>query len=184
MKESVRKQANAMKAINDISMKGEIVVFGSTYMSGFPLYELVNKSIFEHAVYNRSIEGLTVKDALEIVKECVVDIAPSKLFLSLGEEDEGNPMVAEEYARLVAMLRSRLPKCKLYLIGLTDSGAYAKELNDHLRALCDGRNVQFIDFITKQASETALYRARFKQMSCFFRNRPLTVNEAFAIAEL
>jgi hypothetical protein len=125
-----------------------------------------------------------VREALEIVKECVVDIAPSKLFLSLGEEDEGNPLVAEEYARLVAMLRSRLPKCKLYLIGLIGSGAYAKEFNDHLRALCDGRSVQFIELVAKQASEAALYRARFKQMSCFFRDRPLTLNEAFAIAEL
>ena len=184
MKESVRKQAKAMKAINDISMKGEIVVFGSTYMSGFPLYELVNKSIFENAVYNRSIEGLTVREALEIVKECVIDIAPSKLFLSLGEEDEGNPLVAEEYARLVAMIRSFLPKCNLYLIGLTGSGAYAKRLNKDLRALCDDRNMEFIEFISERASETALYRARFKQMSCFFRDRPLTVNEAFVIAEL
>ena len=184
MKETVRKQAKAMKAINDISMKGEIVVFGSTYMSGFPLYELVNKSIFEHAVYNRSIEGLTVREALEIVKECVVDIAPSKIFLSLGEEDEEDSEVMVEYTRLVMLLRSQLPKCKLYLIGLTGTGEYAEHLNEHLCALCDGKMIQFIDFCAKQASEVASYRARFKQMSCFFRDRPLTVNEAFAIAEL
>ena len=30
MKENVRVKADAMKMINDISMKGEIVVFGST----------------------------------------------------------------------------------------------------------------------------------------------------------
>lgn len=66
MKENVRTQANAMKAINDFTMKGEIVIFGSTYMSRFPLYELMNKCMLENAVYNRSIEGLTVKAALEI----------------------------------------------------------------------------------------------------------------------
>ena len=38
MKEYVRTTANAMKGLNDITLKGEIAVFGATYMSKFPLY--------------------------------------------------------------------------------------------------------------------------------------------------
>ena len=53
MRENIRVKANAMKEINDISMRGEIVVFGSTYMAHFPLYELINRCTFENAVYNR-----------------------------------------------------------------------------------------------------------------------------------
>ena len=71
MKESVKIAADAMVGLNDITLKGEIVVFGSTYMSKFPLYELINKSRLEYAVYNRSIAGLTVKEALEIVRDCI-----------------------------------------------------------------------------------------------------------------
>ena len=184
MKENVRIRANEMKKINDISMKGEIVVFGSTYMSGFPLYELVNKCMFENAVYNRSIEGLTVKEALEIVKDCVIDIHPSKLFLALGEEDENNPNVISEYTRLVSEIRSHLPACDLYLIGLTDAGQYAANFNKKIMELCDDKKIKYIDFISKQASEMTLYKARFKQLSCFFRDKSLTVTDAFAIADL
>ena len=100
MKESVRIAANAIKGLNDITLKGEIVVFGSTYMSKFPLYELVNKSQFESAVYNRSIEGLTLCEALELLHDCVIAVKPKKAFIALGEEDENDPNAIEEYNSL------------------------------------------------------------------------------------
>ncbi|MBQ2767859.1 MAG: hypothetical protein IJF49_07265 [Clostridia bacterium] len=184
MKENVRTQANAMKGINDITMKGEIVVFGSTYMSSFPLYELFNKCMFENAVYNRSIEGLTVKEALEIVRDCVIEIHPSKIFLALGEEDENDPDVMNEYTALVSELRSQLPECKLYLIALTGAGMYVERFNRGIMQLCDGKTIKYIDFISKRTSEMALYRARFKQLSCFFRDRPLTMSEALVMADI
>ena len=65
MKEKVKLSANAMIGINDLTLKGEIVVFGSTYMANFPLYELINKYHFENAIYNRSIIGLTTSEGLK-----------------------------------------------------------------------------------------------------------------------
>ena len=91
MKESVKTTANAIIGLNDITLKGEIAIFGSTYMANFPLYEFINKCQLESAVYNRSIEGLTIEDALHIVEDCIIAIAPQKIFISLGEEDENNP---------------------------------------------------------------------------------------------
>lgn len=184
MKENVRTQANAMKAINDFTMKGEIVIFGSTYMSRFPLYELMNKCMLENAVYNRSIEGLTVKEALEIAKDCVAEIRPSKIFLSLGEEDEDNPDVINEYASLISTLRTQLPECELYLIALSGGGAYIDWFNHKIRQFCDNETVKYIDFTSKSTSEAALYKARFKQLSCFFRDRSITMSEAFVMANL
>ena len=37
MKENVKLSVNGMIGINDLILKGEIVVFGSTYMANFPL---------------------------------------------------------------------------------------------------------------------------------------------------
>lgn len=182
MKENVRVKADAMKMLNDISMRGEIVVFGSTYMSGFPLYELVNRCMFEHAIYNRSIAGLTINEAREIVDDCVISISPSKLFLSLGEEDANNPDAINQYECLVSAIRSKLPDCSLYLIGLTGGGKFVEEFNKNIKHLCDSKKVKYIDFVSKQTSEAALYKARFKQLSCFFRNKPVTSSDAFAIS--
>ena len=184
MKDNVRVKANAMKKINEISMKGEIVVFGSTYMANFPLYELANRCTFENAVYNRSIEGLTVDEALEIVDDCVISIRPCKIFLSLGEEDENEQDAMSQYTSLVAHIRSHLPESHLYLIGLTGSGKHVEKFNESIKSLCDNKKIKYIDFVSKPIFETALYRARFKQLSCFFHSKSLTSGEAFAIASV
>ena len=170
--------------LSDISLKGEVVVFGSTYMSHFPLYELINKSRLESAVYNRSIEGLTVAEALEILDDCILPMRPHKLFLALGEEDEGDPDALRYYRTIVSRIRTALPDCALFLIALQGESAYADAFNRQIVSLCDGKHVRWIRFVSPAVSEKALYRARFKQMSCFFRNRPPVMPEIFAMAEL
>ena len=184
MKENVRVKANAIKGLNDICMQGEIVVFGSTYMSKVPLYELVNKNQFESAIYNRSIDGLTIEEALEIVQECVLDIKPDKIFLALGEEDERDANAVTNYTRLVRCIRAKLPACELYLICLQGVSEYAERFNANIRSLCEQKKVKCIRFTGAGANETALYKTRFKQLSCFFRSKPLTMPDAFAMAEL
>lgn len=184
MKESVKIAADAMIGLNDITLKGEIVVFGSTYMSKFPLYELINKSRLEYAVYNRSIAGLTVKEALEIVRDCIISIRPSKVFVALGEEDEKNENAIKYYNEIVQKMRAEMPKCQIFLIGLLGDGEYEKEFNDNMRSLCDNKNVRYIRFVSPALSNMGVYKARFKQMSCFFRNEPLNVSQVFAMTDL
>ncbi len=184
MKETVRKQAAVLEKINDLTLPGEIVLFGSTYMASFPIYELINRCKFENAVYNRSIKGLTVSEALDIVEGCVVKIKPHKLFVALGEEDEGELNAPEAYARLVSLFRARLPECELFLIGLTGQGQYVENFNQKIRELCDGRAVRYVDFGIAPTTGVAQYKARFMQLSRFFWNKPLTMGDAFALAEL
>lgn len=185
MKESVLIKANAIKGTNEISMKGEIVVFGSTYMANFPFYELVNKCKFENAIYNRSIAGLTLDEAQELLQDCVLEIKPSKVFLSLGEEDADNPNAIRQYNEIVGKLRTELPNTKLYLICLTDESEYAKRFNENIISLCDKKKkIEYIKFAAPNLPQPAQCKARFKQLSCFFRNKPLTMVEAFAMADL
>ena len=184
MKEYVRVKANAMKKINDLALSGEIVIFGSTYMSEFPIYELTNKCKLENAVYNRSIKGLTVKEAMEILDDCVVDLDPSKVFVALGEEDESDPDAISEYTSLIASIREKLPNAMIYLIGLTNGGAFAEKFNQNMMNLCDNKYVRFISLVQKRASEHDLFKAQFKQLSCFFRNNPMTLSDIFSIASL
>ncbi|MBR6559007.1 MAG: hypothetical protein IKT70_08375 [Clostridia bacterium] len=183
MKESVRAKANSMKKINDLTLPGEIVIFGSTYMAGFPIYELVNKCTFENAVYNRSINGLTIEEALEIADDCVINIRPSKIFLSLGEEDEYGTDTIENYAALVSKILFGLPGCELYIIGLTGNVPHAEVFNKSLMDICDGKRVKYVSFITKNISETALYKIRFRQLSRFFRNSSMSLYDVFSAIE-
>lgn len=181
MKESVKTAANAMIGLNDITLKGEIAVFGSTYMSKFPLYEFINKCQLESAVYNRSINGLTIEEALLIVKDCIIAIAPKKVFIALGEEDENNINAIKEYNQIVKLLQSALPKSKIYLIYLQGNTPYTERFNANILSLCDNQKICSIRFASS-STESNVYKTQFKQLSCFFRDKPLTMVEAFAMA--
>ena len=184
MKEYVRAKANSMKKINDLALPGEIVIFGSTYMSEFPIYELINKCKPENAVYNRSIKGLTVKEAIEILDDCVVDIHPNKVFISLGEEDESNPNAFSEYVDLISAIRQKLPEAKIFLIGLMNGSSFAESFNKSMLSLCDNKKVKYVELVKKGPSENALFKAQFKQLSCFFRTNPITMGDAFELTGL
>ena len=182
MKESVKTAANAMIGLNDITLKGEIAVFGSTYMSKFPLYEFINKCQLESAVYNRSIKGLTIEEALQIVEDCIIAIAPKKVFIALGEEDENNPNAIKYYNEIIKKIRVEIPACHIFLIGLLGESEYLKNFNNNILSLCDNKKIKHIQFVSPKLSELGISKARFKQMSCFFRDKPLTMVEAFAMA--
>ncbi|MBQ9079902.1 MAG: hypothetical protein IJY27_02410 [Clostridia bacterium] len=184
MKEDVLTKANAFKDINELALRGEIVIFGSTYMSGFPFYDLINKSKLEHAVYNRSIEGLTIDEAIEIAQTCVADIKPSKVFLALGEEDSDDPHAAEKYTALVNQLRALLPAAKFYLICLQSESNYAIKFNQNIAKLCDGKKVFRIEFAVSNLSQAALYKERFKELCRFFRSQSISFSDAFAMADI
>ena len=182
MKENVKLSANAMIGINDLTLKGEIVVFGSTYMANFPLYELINKYHFENAIYNRSIAGLTTSEALEIVQDCVISLSPAKIFIALGEEDENNIDAIKQYNQIIKRVQSALPKSKIYLIGLQGNTPYVERFNANILSLCDNKKIWNIRFISSSSTEVNTYKAQFKQLSCFFCDKPLTMGQAFAMA--
>ena len=182
MKENVKLSANAMIGTNDLILKGEIVIFGSTYMANFPLYELINKYHFENAIYNRSIAGLTTSEALEIVQDCIISISPATIFIALGEEDENNVEAIKQYNQIIKLLRSALPKSKIYLICLQGNTPYVESFNANILSLCDNKKIWNIRFITSSSTEANAYKVQFKQLSCFFRDKPLTMLEAFAMA--
>lgn len=181
MKENVSEKIKDFRGLNELAMKGEIVVFGSTYMANFPFYNLINKSTLENAVYNRSIEALSLDEALEALPVCVLDLKPEKVFLELGENEYDDPAAIEKYARLVKAIRRELPAAKLYLICIPDERAAA--FNAKLSSLC-GKNVVCIRFTHVGASGSERYKTHFKELSCFFRDQPISMGQAFAMANL
>lgn len=183
MRENIVNKANSFKGVNELALKGEIVIFGSTYMANFPFYELANKSNMENAIYNRSIEGLTVEEALSILQSCVIDIAPNKVFLHLGEEDYEKPDTFEKYRTIVETIKKELPDAKIYLISLEEINEAAKSFNKKLSRLCDGKKVFYIKFSCAENAKIN-YKNRFRELSCFFRNGPISFSDAFAISGL
>ncbi len=101
--ETIEERAKKYKVLNKLAVKGEAVVFGSDYLSDFPFYTLMQKRVSDYAVYNRSLENLTVKQAKSVVDDCLKYLAPSNILISFGENETANEEFLQDYDELFAM---------------------------------------------------------------------------------
>ncbi len=173
MKSLILEKSKIYKVCNDIALKGEIVIFGSTYTANFPFYELSQKYYLNNAIYNRSIEGLTLDDAKNVLEECVLNMKPSKIFLSIGECDDFNDFSLNTYKLIVDKIKKELPYSEVYVMSVSGSEMF----NDRLKEMCAEINTKYIGIDYGKS-----YEAVFKQLSCFFRKGRITYCEAFQIS--
>ncbi len=188
MRTEIQEKTAMFHAVNDITLRGEIVVFGSTFMANFPFYELSQKYMMTNAVYNRSIEGLTLAEAEEILQECVLEIKPGKVFLALGEKDIGSPSAMAVYSRILRKLKEKLPEAKLYILPVqkdefsqNDGGRVA--FNEKLKELSIRYGVTWLDVPDQPLSLNVLYEKIFKKLNCFFRGNHISFANAFSYAD-
>jgi len=182
MKDKLTEKAAEFSEINSIAVKGGIVVFGSSYMADFPLYELLDKCRLEHAVYNRSIKGLTLDKSFELIDVCAVDLAPHKLFLALGDHDYSDPNAADKYKKLIETLRLRLPDTQIFVTEIPK--ADAAHFNAEVKKLCRTLGIAYIDLDTSAAAKSGRYIAQFKRLSSRFHDTPPSMADAFAISSI
>ncbi|MBQ7794773.1 MAG: hypothetical protein IJ366_09705 [Clostridia bacterium] len=179
MKTEVLKKNDMYKVFNDITLKNEIIIFGSSFMANFPFYELAHKYLLSNAIYNRSIDGLTLAEADEILENCVLKAKPSKVFYALGEKDAENEMSLTIYEDILHKTKASLPDCKIYVLSLPDVNGKYDNYNSRLKKLCEKANAVFIS-LNYNNSHSGIYR----QLSLFFRTgRAITFSEAFQMAE-
>ena len=187
MRKELSERLSTYRAVNDITLKGEIVVFGSTFMANFPFYELSQKYLMHNAVYNRSIEDLTLAEAEEILSESVLEVKPAKVFLSLGEKDLGDPAALSAYHRIVRKITAKLPNAKLYLLPVqasenTENEGDRSAFNENLRQLAERTGAVYLD-LPEQLKGENLYKKVFKRLNCFFHGSKLSFSEAFSYAD-
>ena len=122
MREEFNKKIRMYESVNDVTLKGEIVVFGSSFTANFPFYELAQKYVLSYAVYNRSIDGMTLAEAEQGLDVCVLNVKPYKIFLALGECDLDNLSAMTVYRRILAKIALKLPNAKVYVLPVLNNG--------------------------------------------------------------
>ena len=173
-------KVNMYHTINDITLKGEVVIFGSTFMADFPFYELSQKYVFSTALYNRSIRGLSLAQAEQALKDCVLDIKPSKIFFALGEHDLEEPQAIDIYQRIIERTKKDLPRTSIYLLSVP--GAAAESFNLQLEQLAEALGIKWLAVSYDLLQGHPQYSKIFKKLTVFFRSSPLDLMDAFALA--
>lgn len=154
-------------SLNKLAIKGRTVMVGSSLMEGFPIYELMQREGISEIVYNRGIRGFRTIDLLENLDACVLDLAPSRIFINIGTNDIGAPgddmgMLIGNYREILLRICHRLPGCQINMLAYypisripapmpPEDGRKPRTLeavhraNTAVKALAEEMGIRFID---------------------------------------
>ena len=145
------------KALNQLAEADGIVIFGGATDVSIPLGELEQAFALSDHIYNRSIAGLSVKDALSVYDECVAPIAPETVLIHIGEADrkffEEHPSEFDnKYRELLSHIKSQNKKCRIAVISLRnyESNPQIEEINKHLKYIADFEKCEYGNIANKK----------------------------------
>ena len=123
MEKNVFETAKAFRALNEMAMKDQVAIFGSDYLCDFPFYDLMQGRVTDYVIYNRSIKGLTVKDAAAVAEDALKHLAPRIVLVSFGENEVMDDKFFENYSLLMKKLASLFSRSKICLKFFTKNPA-------------------------------------------------------------
>jgi len=129
---------------------GQIVFLGSTKLANMDLYDYLRDTT-SFSIYNESVPKLKIED-LEKCVEMISNLQPSKLFISIGEEEIKNEKLDIEdfiskYEWFLYKINLNCKNCTLYIISLSEENDIAKEVNRRLQRLSEECGCRFIKLI-------------------------------------
>lgn len=100
---------------------GQTVFAGSSLMEMFPINQLQELHGDDTIIYNRGIGGFVSRELLEFLDVCVIELAPSKVFINIGTNDLSDSSISisqlmETYDKILSKIESALPKTRIYLM--------------------------------------------------------------------
>lgn len=109
------------EAWNKAAQKGQTVFAGSSLMEMFPIEKFVREEGLPVTVYNRGVGGYVTEELLENLGPCILELAPSRLFLNIGTNDLSDPQkpletMLQTYGTILTRIRLALPDCRIYLM--------------------------------------------------------------------
>ncbi|AIQ17551.1 hypothetical protein H70357_13425 [Paenibacillus sp. FSL H7-0357] len=108
---------------NKYIKKGQILFVGSSLMEHFPIEEMQAVLSLDRFIYNRGVGGITTKDLLSLMNECIFELEPSKIFINIGSNDIGGGLdnekkeiLLENYKEILLRIKEILPTCEVYVM--------------------------------------------------------------------
>ena len=143
------------KALNSISEKDGIVVFGSTEDIYIPLCELKQAFGIKENCYNRSFENLTVSEVCEVYANCIAELSPETILLHIKDAESFKTSAdkfTDDYRKLISQIRQNNKKCRIGVVSAKnyDNNNDITELNKQLKYIADSEKCEFCDISEKR----------------------------------
>ncbi len=136
------------RELNRLAKKGETVFAGSSLMEQFPINEMMATKGIHKIVYNRGIGGYKTDDLLASMDECILALAPSRVFINIGTNDIAAPDYEEgrliaQYRRILEEILRHDPKTELFLMAYypcNPDDDFGVPEEQHREMFCSRRN--------------------------------------------
>ncbi len=158
------------KGLNEYAEKGQVAVFGDTYTAHFPFYDLMQGKVTDYAVYNRSMDGITVKEASDIAEYCLYHLQPATVLLCFGEKEVQDAAFVSEYRFLIEKIKSIGKKCKICLL------EHAEKPQNRISDIAVSEKCNYV-FIPSDMEDGRV----FHKLNAFFRGGKISFWDAFSI---
>ncbi|CEN24090.1 platelet activating factor acetylhydrolase-like protein [[Clostridium] sordellii] len=160
-----KKDDNKKEEVKDFNKVFEdSVIMGDSRGEGLTEYEILSPS---SVVAYKGRTTIKAKDDIS----SVVDLAPSKIFMTYGMNDlelfSDSKEFIKNYEALIKGVKAKLPNSKIYVTSIipTNKSAINKQpkfknvysFNDGIKGMCKNLNVEFIDVGDSMNSDKNLY---------------------------
>ena len=150
------------------------VFLGGDFFSRIPVSELAKAYGLERPVCNRSIPGLTLEQAQQLLPRMLQGLRAGQILLCLGEADLADPDLtldsfAEKYEWLLYTLH-RVTNAKLHLVSVMSGSPLSASANRRLKKLAQNTGCAFTDITEVLLSADPEIRA-FHRLRPFLRDR-------------
>jgi len=172
----IQKQEILYRELNTMTSKGSIVFFGSGRFSTLPFTELAQSFGLGEPVCNRSIGDACIDEAAQMLRTCVLDLHPSKVFVCFGEaEAQQDDLNIEDFiAKYEWLLYTIRANCHsdIYVVSLLSDTTAAREINRRLQALAHEHGNGYIDITSALRVDCPELHA-FSLLQYYIHSHPL-----------
>ncbi|MGM9684472.1 MAG: hypothetical protein ACI3XQ_12820 [Eubacteriales bacterium] len=133
------------------------MIFGGKEDLNIPIGELKQAFPIEQEIFNRSVEGLSVTNAVDIYDKCVLPLAPETVLIHIGEADiklfeNDSAAFDNKYRELIAHIRTGNKDCRIVAVSLKNyaDNPLISEINRHLTYLADSERCEYCDISVKK----------------------------------
>ena len=168
--------------LNTVAKSNGAVFFGSDFFTELPLNELASDFGVSAPVYNRSVSGLSIYEAESVLRDCIYELDPAKIFINIGDADLAQGMTdtkrfLEAYEWLLYTIH-RNSRVKIYIVSICSSDPLANVINRGLKKIAENTGCTYVDIDRALSSDNREVQS-FKQMKFFLRDKPFTFADAF-----
>lgn len=153
----IEKEIKKYLALNELAEPSGIVILGNEEDKEIPLCELKQAFALDSRLYNRSITGLSIENAIEVYESCVASLNPDTVLLHIGKSDlelfrAESAKFAQKYREFIKYIRTKNKKSRIGIISLGNpaNNNDITELNKHLKYIAESEQCEYGDIATKR----------------------------------